>query len=119
MLMIVQNVTQSQTENDVESQPEQTGAAVLSINQNVSFLPTARVKVQARDGSWQTATLLFDSGADRSYVSKSLVSKVNPKWVKTLVCPSRHLVVVVKGQSQRYFSYLFREPLDVLSIYKL
>ena len=77
------NVTQSQTENDVvSSADEQTGAAILSINQSVSFLPTARVKVQARDGSWQTATLSFDSGADRSYVSKSLVSKVNPKWVK-------------------------------------
>ncbi len=64
------------------SDEQQTGVGLLSINQSVSFLPTARVEVQCRDGSWQSATLLFDSGADRSYVSKSLVSKVGPKWVR-------------------------------------
>ena len=51
------NVTQSQTENDVQYQTsKQTGSAILSINQKVSFLPTAHVKVQARYGSWEMAT---------------------------------------------------------------
>jgi hypothetical protein len=67
---------------DCASESVQNSAAILTVNNNVTFLPTARVQVQCRDGSWQSATLLFDSGADRSYVSSSLVSKVGPRFVK-------------------------------------
>ena len=54
---------------------------VTNVAAHVSFLPTARVQVRGREG-WFTATLLFDSGSDRSYVSKDLVAKVRPKWVR-------------------------------------
>ena len=47
----------------------------------VSLLPTARVTVQGQGGSVQ-ATLLFDSGSDRSYVTQNLVLKVKAKWVR-------------------------------------
>ena len=48
---------------------------------NVSLLPVAKVRVQGVNG-WHSATLLFDSGSDRSYVSLSMVRKVKPKWVR-------------------------------------
>ncbi|XP_063590241.1 uncharacterized protein LOC134767126 [Penaeus indicus] len=34
-------------------------------------------------GEINTATLLFDTGSDRSYVSSNLVKKVKPKWVSS------------------------------------
>ena len=73
------NPTRTGTENTVQN----TDVNLLTVNKNVTFLPTARVKVQGRDGSWLEATLLFDSGADRSYISSSLVGKVSPRFVKT------------------------------------
>ena len=39
--------------------------------------------MQGQEG-WYTATLLFDSGSDRSYVSQSLVSQVKPKWIRNV-----------------------------------
>ena len=44
------------------------------------LLQTARVKVR---GAWGVteATILFDTGSDRSYVTSELVGKVGPSWV--------------------------------------
>nr|XP_027223343.1 uncharacterized protein LOC113815478 [Penaeus vannamei] len=42
-------------------------------------LQTARVKVFGESGACCEATLLFDTGSDRSYVSSNLVKKVKPK----------------------------------------
>ena len=67
-----------------ESVPQGESDAVLSVNRSrVAFLPTATVQVRQSDGKWSTATVLFDSGSDKSYVSNSLVSKVKPKYVKS------------------------------------
>ncbi|XP_063601659.1 uncharacterized protein LOC134777731 [Penaeus indicus] len=46
-------------------------------------LQTARVKVYGDSGICCEATLLFDTGSDRSYVSSNLVKKVKPKWVSS------------------------------------
>ena len=57
--------------------------ATLSVHRSsVSFLPIATVKVKGEGGKWVEATLLFDSGSDQSYVTRSLVRKTNPKWVR-------------------------------------
>ena len=48
----------------------------------MSFLPTAPVKVKGEGGKWVEATLLFDSGSGQSYVTRSLVHKIKPKWVR-------------------------------------
>ena len=53
------------------------------MNNSVSLLPTARVQVQCKDGSWRPKTLLFDSGADRSYVTKSLVKEVSQQFIRS------------------------------------
>lgn len=44
------------------------------------LLQTARVTVKGRSGLVQ-ATVLFDTGSDRSYISRSLVDKLGPQWV--------------------------------------
>lgn len=56
---------------------------VSNVGANISFslLPVARVKVKGADG-WFVATLMFDSGSDKSYVSQSLVQKVRPRWLR-------------------------------------
>ncbi|XP_037778187.1 uncharacterized protein LOC119574962 [Penaeus monodon] len=46
-------------------------------------LQTARVKVYGDSGICCEATLLFDTGSDRSYVSSNFVKKVKPKWVSS------------------------------------
>ena len=44
------------------------------------MLPIARVVVHGSKGLVK-ATLLFDSGSDRSYVSSALINKAGDKWV--------------------------------------
>lgn len=44
-------------------------------------LQTAKVQMCGNLGQRVTATVLFDSGLDRSYVSSSLLKKIKPKWV--------------------------------------
>ena len=48
-----------------------------------SVLPTAKVKVYGKNGMCSEATLLFDSGSDKSYVSSKFVRKVRPTWVSS------------------------------------
>ena len=72
-----EKVDSSNDENVVKSN------VTVNVNQNSVFLlPLARVKVLGREGPVD-ATLLFDSGSDRSYVARDLVSRVHPKWVRT------------------------------------
>ncbi|MCG8429755.1 MAG: hypothetical protein MJA29_01075, partial [Candidatus Omnitrophica bacterium] len=46
-----------------------------------TILPTARVIVRGENGTTTEANVLLDTGADLTYVSSSLVSKIRPKWV--------------------------------------
>ena len=70
-----------------DSHPDSGGAAAhaasLSCNSaqgnQCIVLPTARVKVRGDKGPVE-ATVLFDSGSDRSYVSESLVKRVGAQW---------------------------------------
>ncbi len=49
-----------------------------------TVMQTARVKVLGSRGLVETeATVLFDSGSDRSYVTSALVKKVKPKWIRS------------------------------------
>ena len=63
--------------------------ATLTVNKTatnntkaLSVLPTAKVRVKGADDSWHVATLLFDDGSDKSYVSSDLIKPVNPKFVR-------------------------------------
>ena len=58
-------------------------AATKGKDNRCTILPTAKVYVSGERGSIE-ATLLFDSGSDRSYVTNSLVRKVRPKWLSSL-----------------------------------
>ena len=44
------------------------------------LLQTAKVNVHGKCGQVE-AVVLFDSGADRTYISESLVNKIGPEWV--------------------------------------
>ena len=73
---------------EIQAEQKEGGSSVVpgvtmtvSHQNNISLLPTAHVRVKGRDG-WIAATLLFDSGANRSYVSRSLVSQVGPKFIR-------------------------------------
>ena len=46
------------------------------------LLQVAKVKVNGNKGVFE-ANVLFDTGADRSYVSQDLVKRVGPKWLCT------------------------------------
>ena len=46
------------------------------------LLKSVRVKVHGRAGSVE-AVVLFDTGADRSYITTDIVRKVSPEWVDT------------------------------------
>ncbi|XP_042871087.1 uncharacterized protein LOC122252606 [Penaeus japonicus] len=46
-----------------------------------TILQTANVKVCGTDGRIVTAKVLFDNGADRSYISSSFVKKCKPQWL--------------------------------------
>ena len=54
--------------------------AKVFLSQTCSVLQTAKVKVLGTKGMFE-ATVLFDNGSDRSYVSKKFVKRVSPKWV--------------------------------------
>ncbi|KAG1660097.1 hypothetical protein GQR58_022186 [Nymphon striatum] len=54
-------------------------------NDSVSLLPTAKVRVRiSNSDQWYIATLLFDCGSDRSYVSSELVREVKPHFLKII-----------------------------------
>ena len=49
----------------------------------LQFLITAHVEVCGPQGQRVQATVLFDSGSDRSYVSENVVRRVNAEWLET------------------------------------
>ena len=64
---------------DVQKSSTSVSAFVSSnvSNSSVSLMPLASVMVGGHE-----ATLLFDSGSDKSYVSQDFVKRVKPKFVK-------------------------------------
>ncbi|XP_064649968.1 uncharacterized protein LOC135501660 [Lineus longissimus] len=58
------------------------GSSVNSGSRVNTVLQTAKVKIVGRQGCTE-ATLMFDSGSDRSYITSSMVKRVKPEWVGT------------------------------------
>ncbi|KAK3892841.1 hypothetical protein Pcinc_003312 [Petrolisthes cinctipes] len=54
---------------------------------NCTVLQTAKVQVCRSDGTFATAQIMFDNGADRSYVSSSFVRKCKPQWITSALMP--------------------------------
>ena len=52
----------------------------IGVAQTCSVLQTAKIKVLGKQGLCD-ATLLFDTGSDRSYVSSKFVKRIRPRWV--------------------------------------
>ena len=73
---------------------------------NCSVLPIVRVLVHGQGGRLVEANLLLDSGSDTSYVSTSLVQKVQPQW-----CGSTEVGYAVFGGG--------RAPPNSRDVYKL
>jgi len=48
---------------------------------NCTILQTAKVQVSSSDGTVVVAKVMFDNGADRSYVSSNFVKKCKPQWI--------------------------------------
>ena len=57
-----------------------TGVACADKLRGTIYLQTANIEVRGKGGT-ATATVLFDSGSDRSYISSSLADKIQPEWV--------------------------------------
>ena len=77
----------SQAANDVRTQTvPKTSDINLSCSEPAGsqsiVLPTAAVLVKGRNGRTVRATVLFDTGSNRSYVSSSLVRRCAPEWVE-------------------------------------
>ena len=49
------------------------------------LLQTLKVTVQGPSGREVKANVLFDSGADRTYISKQLVDKIQPEFIESNV----------------------------------
>lgn len=66
--------------SDTSAKPEN---VVLLSGQgsNCTILQTAKVQVSTGDGNVVVAKVMFDNGADRTYVSSSFVKKCKPQWV--------------------------------------
>ncbi|XP_064113307.1 uncharacterized protein LOC135219976 [Macrobrachium nipponense] len=54
---------------------------------NCTILQTAKVQVSGSDGTVVTAQVMFDNGADRSYVSSKFVKKCKPQWITSAPMP--------------------------------
>lgn len=46
-----------------------------------TVLQTAKVRVQTNSGNSVEATVMFDLGADTTYVSHDFVRRIKPKWI--------------------------------------
>ena len=112
--------------DDVRENSE-TPEATLScaLTKQCTVLPTARVWVQGEKGSVQ-ATLLFDSGSDRSYVTSSLAKRVGAKWLgeqnssyavfgggKSVTCRRNLVQMTVSGANQSTVSMETISALEV------
>ncbi|KAK4317024.1 hypothetical protein Pmani_011836 [Petrolisthes manimaculis] len=54
---------------------------------NCTVLQTAKVQVCRSDGTFTTALIMFDNGADTSYGSSSFVRKCKPQWITSAPMP--------------------------------
>ncbi|XP_064081091.1 uncharacterized protein LOC135197843 [Macrobrachium nipponense] len=54
---------------------------------NCTILQKAKVQVSGSDGTVVTAQVMFDNGADRSYVSSKFVKKCKPQWITSAPMP--------------------------------
>ncbi|XP_068215832.1 uncharacterized protein [Palaemon carinicauda] len=54
---------------------------------NCAILQTAKVQVRGSDGTVVTAQVMFDNGADRSYISSKFVKKCKPQWITSAPMP--------------------------------
>ncbi|XP_068229312.1 LOW QUALITY PROTEIN: uncharacterized protein [Palaemon carinicauda] len=54
---------------------------------NCTILQTAKVQVSGSDGTVVTAQVMFDNGADRSYISSKFVKKCKPQWITSAPMP--------------------------------
>lgn len=72
----------SQSSNAVSS-AESVGHVSISHDQRVksTVLQTAKIKVLTNGGDSVDATVMFDLGADTTYVSHDFVRRIKPKWV--------------------------------------
>ena len=77
----VKQTDTKQTSSTSSGSVSHTGVSNASVNtrQRV-LLQSARVTARGQRG-FTEATVLFDTGSDRSYVSSELVNKINPEWV--------------------------------------
>ena len=74
----VQNVSNNVSSSNLESNDESYGPNLVSVNhKTVSLMPLACVNVNGKQ-----ATVLFDSGSDKLYISQEFVNRVKPKYVK-------------------------------------
>ncbi|XP_068247720.1 uncharacterized protein [Palaemon carinicauda] len=54
---------------------------------NCAILQTAKVQVSGSDGTVVTAQVMFDNGAERSYISSKFVKKCKPQWITSAPMP--------------------------------
>ncbi|XP_068240256.1 uncharacterized protein [Palaemon carinicauda] len=54
---------------------------------NCAILQTAKVQVSGSDGTVVIAQVMFDYGADRSYISSNFVKKCKPLWITSIPMP--------------------------------
>lgn len=64
--------------------PVGAGVGLSCSTGGVTLLPVATVKVESRCGTPVQATLIFDSGADRSFVTRDLMKKVKGNFIGSL-----------------------------------
>ena len=91
------------------------------------MLQTAKVKVLTKGGNSVNATVMFDLGADTTYVSQDFVRRIKPKWVtsrntsysafgnkKSQNCKERNVFEVNVLDTQGYNHSVF--AVEVMSI---
>ncbi|XP_068232198.1 uncharacterized protein [Palaemon carinicauda] len=54
---------------------------------NCAILQTGKVQVSGSDGTVFTAQVMFDNGADKSYISSKFVKKCKPQWITSAPMP--------------------------------
>ena len=87
---------------------------------NKTVLQTAKIKVVNNKGGIITVKLIFDSGCDRTYVSKTCVNKCKPDWVIRTEVPYSSFGAHTSGrdiQSNVCKLQVFDEKGKVISIF--
>ena len=74
--------TTSTSESD-SYQSLHVGVTVAADTQVQTVLQTALIKVLDGQGNFIEANVLFDTGADRSFISSRFIKRIRPKWVRS------------------------------------